>query len=66
MTDQNKKPPIPIGDPIRALEEIWHAITLRNAIVLMIALMYEQEIKRLRRQVDMLDEQLEGKKHKTK
>jgi len=66
MTDRNKKPPMSIGDPLRALEEIWNGITLRNAIVLMIALAYEREIKRLRRQVDMLDELLEDKNHKAK
>jgi hypothetical protein len=66
MTDQNKKPPILGGDLVRTLEEIWNGITLRNAIVLMIALAYEREIKRLRRQVDMLDELLEDKNHKAK
>jgi len=64
MTDPNKKPHVSSGDLIRTLEEIWQGITLRNAIVLMIALMYEREINRLRRQVDILDKQLEDKNNK--
>jgi len=52
MSDRNKKPPMSTGDILRALEGIWHGVTLRNAIVLMIALAYEREIRRLRQVLD--------------
>lgn len=48
MTDQNKKPPISIETSLRAVEEIYQRITLQTAIVMMIALACDREIKRLR------------------
>jgi hypothetical protein len=50
----------------RAFEEVWHGITLQTAIVLMIALVYDREIKSLRRHIDMLDEPLEDENHNAK